>query len=274
MLKYAWTVVYASIMGHLHTKEGLPCQDACEVKDLGDGWGVAVVADGAGSCQNADQGAQQTVNLAIQHFANAVHKNKWVQKNKLPSQNQWQLLASENLGYIKEDLITFSTQKELAFESLSCTIIVLIYSPIGLLITHVGDGRAGYLAASGEWLSMMTPFRGEEANQTIFITSDFEKDIESKVIEEKVSAFCLLSDGCEKSAFECNLFDKEKNLYYDPNRPYPKFFNPNLLALSKITHKSQEEMNLLWQHFLAEGTPQLKNETDDKTLILGMMTKL
>lgn len=274
MLKYAWTVVYASNIGHLHTREGMPCQDACEVKNLGSGWGVAVVADGAGSCENADTGAQQTVNLAIQYFANTVHKNKWIEKNKLPTPNQWQALALENLLLIKEDLMTFSIQKEIAFDSLSCTIILLIYSPIGLLITHIGDGRAGYLSAKEEWLSMMTPFRGEEANQTIFITSDFEKAVESNIINEKVSAFCLLSDGCEKSAFECNLYDKEKNLYYDPNRPYPKFFNPNLLALSKLSNQSQEDMNLLWQNFLAEGNTQLKNETDDKTLILGMMTKV
>ncbi len=269
-----WIVVYACALGHLHTREGLPCQDACAVKDLGRGWGVAAVADGAGSCQNSDKGAQQTIHLAIEHFVNLVHKSQWIEKNQLPTANQWKTMALENLMLIKEDLEIFSTQNNIDFDSLSCTIILLIYSPIGLLITHIGDGRAGYMNANQEWLSMITPFRGEEANQTIFITSDFEKTVESNVINEKIGAFCLLSDGCEKSAFECNLYDKEKNLYYDPNRPYPKFFNPNLLALSNLNGKSQEEMNLLWQLFLTEGNPQLRNEPDDKTLVLGMIAKV
>ncbi|TAH20811.1 MAG: protein phosphatase 2C domain-containing protein [Cytophagales bacterium] len=269
-----WTVVYASVIGNLHVREGMPCQDACAIKDLAEGWGIAVVADGAGSCQHSDKGAQQTVYLAIQHFANTVYKNQWIEKNNLPAQSQWDRLALENLMRIRDDLQTFSKQNQLPFESLSCTIIVLIYSPVGLLITHIGDGRAGYLNAQEEWQSMITPFRGEEANQTLFITSDFEKEVESRVINEKISAFCVLSDGCEKSAFECNLFDKEKNLYYDPNRPYPKFFNPNILALSKLDNMNQEQKNLLWQQFLIEGNAQLKNETDDKTLILGMIAKV
>jgi hypothetical protein len=83
----------------------------------------------------------------------------------------------------------------------------------------------------------------------------------------------LLSDGCEKSAFECYLYDKEKGKYYDPNRPYPKFLDPNINAIKLLAkqNKTQEEMNLLWLSFLEGGNPQLKNETDDKTMILGVL---
>lgn len=271
-----WTIVYASVIGNLHIKESLPCQDACAVKDLGKGWGIATLADGAGSCEHSNMGALQSVHLAIQHFTNWIHQNQWIERQILPTEEAWNASAATTLRAIKEDLLIFSQQKEISFESLSCTLIVLIYSPLGILLTHVGDGRAGYLSAQQAWHSLMTPFKGEEANQTIFVTSDFEEDItsklESKVVKGEVLAFCLLSDGCEKSAFECNLFDKEKGVYYDPNRPYPKFFDPNLHAIKALEkqHKSQEEMNALWQNFLESGNPQLKNESDDKTLILGV----
>lgn len=90
--------------------------------------------------------------------------------------------------------------------------MVVIYSPLGLLAVHVGDGRMGYKTMSGEWKSMMTPHKGEEANQTIFLISEFW-DIpnyelsgvlvpESIVIREPVQAFALMSDGCEHTAME------------------------------------------------------------------------
>jgi hypothetical protein len=273
-----WTTVYASVIGNLHIRENLPCQDACAIKDLGQGWGIAALADGAGAYEHSDKGARQVVNLAVQHFANEVHRNSWIEKQILPTEEAWTTIAVHTLKTIKEDLSVFSRQNNMTLESLSCTIIVLIYSPLGVLLTHIGDGRAGYLDAREEWHELMTPFRGEEANQTIFITSDFEEDItnkvESRIVEDAILAFCLLSDGCEKSAFECNLFDKQKNIYYDPNRPYPKFFDPNINAIKALEkqNKTQQEMNELWHSFLEVGNAQLRNENDDKTLILGVKT--
>lgn len=267
-----WIVVWASAIGGLHAKENLPCQDACLVKNLGKGWGIATLADGAGSCENSHKGAEQCVQLAIQHFANLIHQKEWIEKNFLPYETEWKKLASEQLLLVKQDLQIFAQQNAITLESLSCTLIVVVYSPLGLLLTHIGDGRAGYFNTKAEWHSLMTPFRGEEANQTIFITSEFTENIGIKLIKEEIQAFCLLSDGCEKAAFECNLYDKEKNIYYDPNRPFPKFFNPNILALKGLEkqQKSQNEMNQLWQNFLQNGNPQLQHEPDDKTLILGV----
>jgi hypothetical protein len=267
-----WITVWASAIGNSHIKENLPCQDACMVKNLQGGWGIAALADGAGSCEYSDKGAQQTVQLAIQYFANEVHKKQWAKENYLPSEQEWEDTAIYSLKMIKSDLQTYALQNNLDFDGLSCTVIVLVYSPLGLLLTHIGDGRAGYLNEKEEWLSLMTPFKGEEANQTIFITSDFEEFIENKIISSHVNAFCLLSDGCEKSAFECNLYDRDTHKYYDPNLPYPKFFNPNILALRELykQKQTQDAMNALWQSFLEGGNPQLKNEPDDKTLILGV----
>ncbi len=267
-----WIVVWASVIGGLHAKENLPCQDACLVKNLHQGWGIATVADGAGSCEYSHKGAEQCVQLATQYFANLIYQKEWIEKNILPCEKEWGKLALEQILLIKQDLQTFAQQHVIPFESLSCTLIILIYTPLGLLLAHIGDGRAGYLNTKEEWHSLMYPFKGEEANQTIFITSDFEENIATKVVKEEIQAFCLLSDGCEKAAFECNLYDKEKSLYYDPNRPYPKFFNPNILALKELERqqKSQSEMNQLWQNFLHSGNAQLQHEPDDKTLIIGV----
>ena len=150
----------------------------------------------------------------------------------------------------------------------------------GLLVTHIGDGRAGYLNAADEWHALITPFHGSEANETVFITSDIWSDdiidtyLSADVVAGEVKAFCLLSDGCEKAAFECNLYDAENEVYYDPNRPFPLFFKSNIDIIPKLFENglSQDEVNTNWQAFLAGGNETLKTESDDKTLILAVKT--
>ncbi len=87
-----------------------------------------------------------------------------------------------------------------------------------------------------------------------------------------MTAFCLLSDGCEKASFEVNLFDADTNKYYDPNRPYLPFFEPNIYALQNLyeQQKSQTEINQLWADFLEAGNNKLRIEPDDKTMILAV----
>ncbi|MBK7438376.1 MAG: protein phosphatase 2C domain-containing protein [Saprospiraceae bacterium] len=48
----------------------------------------------------------------------------------------------------------------------------MCFSKSGLICSHIGDGRAGYQDNENTWHSVLEPFKGEEANQTIFITSD------------------------------------------------------------------------------------------------------
>src|ERR1043166_3667928 len=129
----------------------------------------------------------------------------------------------------RNNLLAFAKEKGYEFSSLACTIIVVIYTPNGLLVTHVGDGRAGY-CLEGEWKPLIVPHKGEEANQTIFLSSKIwaQDDSfimsgvpvpESKVVEGKVAAFTLMSDGCEHHAFECSKIDPTTHRWSDPNLP-------------------------------------------------------
>jgi hypothetical protein len=276
MQKQKWIFAYASAIGNSHITEKIPCQDFCSVENYNN-FSIAIVCDGAGSCSNSQIGSKNVTEFCQFHFGNLIKKHKW-NLSKLPTQKYWHSEAKKTLRTIKEDLVNFSINDNLDFKSLSCTVIVTIVLKHGLLVTHIGDGRAGYCNMKDEWFPTITPFHGELANQTVFITSDIwnEKDIdnyiESKVIKEQVKAFCLLSDGCEKASFECNLFDQVKETYYDPNKPYSLFFNPNVKILPELhnQNKTQEEINTLWETFLTKGNEKLKIEPDDKTLILGV----
>jgi len=276
MQKYDWVFAHSSVRGNSHLLENIPCQDANEVFQHPK-FNICVVCDGAGSCSYSDLGAKIVSTSCLFHFKELINKNRWYQRRKFPTYSKWHKQAKNTLSIVKEDLINYSIQENIDLKNLSCTVIVLITLDSGILVTHIGDGRAGYCNINDDWFSIIRPYKGELANQTVFITSDIWKDdiidnyIESNIIDDNIKAICLLSDGCEKAAFECNLFNEEEGLYYDPNKPYPLFFNTNVKLLPSLKKMGkEEEINKLWEEFLTSGNDTLKFEPDDKTIILGV----
>ncbi|RKZ92577.1 MAG: hypothetical protein DRR19_03850 [Candidatus Parabeggiatoa sp. nov. 1] len=274
-----WFVIGGTVIGQSHIDSQLPCQDSHYYKEIANGWGIAIVADGAGSAANSHLGSEFVAKTAAQAFNQLVTNQEWHIKNQLPSENNWHVLATETLKTVRMTLENYATQKKLESKSLACTVIIVIYSPIGILITHIGDGRAAYCNLSNEWKPMMRPWKGEEANATVFMTSaiwnnkEINPFIESRVINERPLAFTLMSDGCEKASFECSQFESSTNKWSDPNNPYPKFFQPLVNTLKNLEKAGTpvDEVQAKWQHFLNNGNQTLTDEPDDKTMVLGVL---
>ena len=273
----------ASVQGNGHISSNIPCQDHSAYEYLGEGWGIAITSDGAGSAKHSDVGSKITVSRTMHYMKTIVESEGWIKKNELPSEIRWTKLALKGLRLVHDDVQKFAGQKGIEFKSLSATVIVVIHSPFGLLVAHVGDGRSGYRDMNGEWHSMSTPHKGEEANQTIFIPSEFW-DIpfyemsgvmvpEARVINQPVSAFTLMSDGCENTSWLYNQLNKTTGKFYDPNTPHKGFFEPlcETLQQSRKQGKSENERASEWYQFIKEGNQKFKDETDDKTMILGVL---
>jgi hypothetical protein len=278
-----WFLVGGSSIGKSHISIGKPCQDNHYCKNIDKNWGISVICDGAGSAENSHLGSQFVSEKTIDVFKDYLVSNKFVSKNKLPNDVEWQNISNLAFRNIYNSLCDFAEKNKIGFSSVACTVIVVVFTPIGLLSSHIGDGRAGYCNVNGEWKSLITPHKGEEANQTIFITSSAwisEKNFkmsdvlvpECRVITEKVTAFTLMTDGCETHSFDCSKMDQETNKWIDPNIPDEKFFNPLLNQLKSMYNNkvSSDEVTSRWLNFIDEGTNGLKNESDDKTLILGV----
>lgn len=280
-----WLIIGASVRGNGHISMGLPCQDSSNYKSLGNGWGIAVTSDGAGSAKRSEIGSAIAVQRAIFHFEKLIMDRNWIGKQMLPSEAEWIKLSFKVLKLIHDEIESFSIQKDVNFKDLSSTIIVVIHSPFGLLVCHIGDGRAGYQDSNGEWHSLITPHKGEEANQTIFIPSDFWKIPfyemsgvtvpESRVITGKIKAFTLMSDGCESTSWKCNLFNEATNKYYDPNLPHKPFFDSivNTLLTFNKENIPNEERKVKWASFITKGNDSFIKESDDKTMIVGALYK-
>ena len=195
-----WMYAYASVIGNSHVSDSKPCQDHCRVEHY-ENCSIIVVCDGAGSCTHSDIGSKATTELAVYRFQEAISDLAWDNGKARPSLKSWKELAKKTLREVRNDLEEFALHEGLEFKSLSCTVIVAIQLKDALLLTHIGDGRAGYCNAKDEWLPLMIPFRGKEANETVFITSDIWEDalldtyLESVLVEEEIKSFCLLTDG-------------------------------------------------------------------------------
>ena len=278
-----WIIVGASVQGNGHISMNLPCQDSHAYEYIRDGWGIAITSDGAGSAKLSHIGSAASAARAMFHFKDLVEKERWIEKGTLPSDIEWMKKSYQVLKTVRNELELLAKNNKCDIKDLSATIIVVIHTPIGLLSVHIGDGRAGYKDMNGEWHSLITPHKGEEANQTIFIPSDFWNIQfyemsgvtvpESRIVREQVSAFTLMSDGCEGTSWLWNQYNESTGKYYDPNMPHKTFFD-SLLKTLQLFRKEKtpiEERKEKWYNFIKEGNKSFMKETDDKTMILGAL---
>ena len=281
-----WVIVGASVKGNGHIQSNMPCQDNHMFESLNNGWGIAIVSDGAGSAAHSELGSKIVVSRGIFHFKNLIEKEKWIAKQSLPTDIEWFQKSYAVLKDIRNDVMMVAQKNNIDVKSLSATCLVVIYSPFGLLTVHIGDGRMGYKSMFGEWKSMMTPHKGEEANQTIFLVSDFWSIPnyemsgvlvpECRVIRENVKAFALMSDGCENTAWLCSALNSNTGKYEDRNLPFDKFFNPLEETLLTFDKNSilEEERQSKWYKFIESGTSGFTKEQDDKTMIYAINVDL
>ncbi len=273
-----WKCYGISVQGKGHMISNLPCQDfhKIEMLDADHGIGVAVVSDGAGSKKNSDIGSQFVCEKTVQHLKEAIEKLNWRADN-FPTPNVWDGVIRVIVQLIQNDLFEYERASQCSFDSLGATWMVMLFSPQKTYFAHIGDGRAGVLVKDG-WKAVLTPHKGKEANQTVFITNKvLEEGLrisgvpvpETIVIDEPINAFVLMSDGCENGLW---IKSRKEDLpdgdfrYITQNTPFAPALNDILDRIQKCETEDYEQM--LFKIINHYNKP-LKNETDDKTLCLG-----
>ena len=271
-----WIVAGASSIGRGHIKENKPIEDSYYCEPWGNGWGIAVVSDGAGSREKSATGSK----LVSQTYAPQIfkrHLNKFFDTHELPSLEQWQKISLRSLYECAYSLSEYTLAQDDDFALYACTIIVVIYTPYGILCTHIGDGRACYRDTSGVWLSCMKPYNPdpEEPSATVFITSPIWEDLKTAQeyigyrVLEGATAFALLSDGVESYCFTCTPRDPVTG--DDPNTPLQGFFE----GINQAFHGVKADESKIEQEigdYLIKN-PRLANEIDDKTLVFGYFSQ-
>lgn len=273
-----WTLAFASATGKSHRENNIPCQDAFRMKRLPCNCGIAIVADGAGSSSHSQLGSRLLADIGITLFSDKLSKSGFLRKKRPLRKDHWRRIVLKCFTQLQTELIKLSDDKGLHIKNLSSTIIVVAFSPWGIMSAHIGDGRAAYCNLDKLWQSIITPFSGSEAGATVFFTTKEVWDkpdrfIETRCIKDNVTGFSLSSDGLEKTTFLCYVKYPNKELFSDPNKPFEEFFNPIGKSLYQMSAKgwNQRKINATWQDFLDKGNERLINESDDKTMIIGIL---
>lgn len=272
-----WVIAKGSSIGGRHIEDKLPCQDSNAVYvNLENDYILAIVSDGAGSASHSEIGSKIVVDKGIEILNEKLSKipfSELIHKERIEVEK----FFIEFYKLLHNNLVEYSLENGIPIKSLAATSIVVVLNNAGLICSHIGDGRAGYQDFENNWHSVLEPSKGEEVNQTIFITSDIWENptefIKTIKVNNPIQSFTLMSDGCESATYELNRFNEESQLYEKLNNPYPKFFNPNIEILRKLVAdgKSSEEIDDLWVKFLHNGNSKFESELDDKTIILGTL---
>ena len=270
-----------SIQGKGHIADDVPCQDyhCIEVLDSEKNIAIVAVSDGAGSAKNSAIGSKTVCESSIKYLKMAIDKFNWLEE--LPNETVWNKVIREVVRLVQIDLNEKARNNDFEFKSLASTLLLLFYTPQKTYFAHIGDGRAGIKNNRDEWKSIMTPHKGEEANQTVFVTNEVLNPADLKisgvfvpetmVVEETLKAFIIISDGCEDGLWVKN---KKENLdngdfkYISLNEPFSPAIEKLILFIKDKRYDKQKE-NLLFQ-FIDRYNENLKEEVDDKTICIGI----
>ena len=248
-----WQVIGAAVQGLSHQKQGLPCQDALEYGCLPGGILLVALADGAGSAQHAELGAQAAVQASVDWLRASL-------ENDQPSECcEWEEVIWESFQNARTALEQLAEEHDETLRSFATTLTCLVATPERLVVGQVGDGAVVAVGEDGDLNTVTTLQRGEYANETNFLTQDQALDLVAiQVIDEQVQALAVMSDGLTRLAL------KRPN-----NEPHSPFFKP-LFAFVESSASSNDpaQANDALIEFLA--SPRVCERTDDdKALLLA-----
>ena len=270
-----WILIGDSVIGKSHEASNpkMPCQDSCFFKHLENSWNIIISSDGAGSAAKSDMGSTFVSKKALPEILeNRLKAENWFKEQSLPTREQWRDLVISSINELLTALRNeFRIANEQELQEYACTLNFAIHNNKSVLIGNIGDGRGGYLNANGEFKPMFKPFKGQESNSTVFITtsaliSESDQYIFSDVIDESLLSVFLLTDGMESHSFDCSQMVED--VFIDSNVPFKKFFYPILKTIKDIPKIEEEKLEAMLAEMLRNGTNKIKEEPDDKTLIL------
>jgi hypothetical protein len=247
----AWKLLFQSVRGTGHERNGQPCQDCCLARLPQTPHGPVLLlacADGAGSAAHADLGSRhactQTLRLIQQDLAEGLTLPAVERDTVLSWYVRLRRLLEQQAALLSVGL-----------EQLACTLLLAVVGTEAAIFAQVGDGaivtRRGETYAPVFW-----PQTGEYANTTNFVTDPALADrLAFELCRERIDEVALLTDGLQMLA-----------LTYADRSAHQPFFRPMFERLR--SSRPGEQLPRLLRQFLASPAINARSD-DDKTLILA-----
>lgn len=248
-----WRVVAASVRGAAHLQNGLPNQDRLHWEHLPGALLVGAVADGGGSAQHAEIGAQTAVAAAVQAGLERLPK--------LPAPltpEIWAATAREVLEAARQAVLDRAATVPARPGDLACTLIFFAVTPEWAGAAQIGDGAVVLEDAAGQFTALTRPPEGEYLNETTFlISTDALATAQFPWLPGRFPRLAAFTDGLQMLA-----------LKFPGGVPHAGFFRPMLRFADADTDPEAARTRLA---ALLES-PRFTDRTDDDlTLLLARL---
>ena len=245
-----WRVVGASSPGRTHDVQGVPCQDAHAYRVLEDGTLLVAVADGAGSAERAQDGAQNAVLCALAWLADAL------EEGTPDDADGWRALMADTFTVTREVIAAIADEADTPLREFSATLMCVVVTDIWLIVGQVGDGIV-VTEDRGELSVVVRPQRGEYANESAFLTmSNLLDYVAIEVTGRPPEAVAVTTDGLLRLATKMPEV-----------APFGPFFAPLFAFAAGADTSNQGETALAG--FLASERVRARTD-DDTTLVLAV----
>ncbi len=246
-----WKLLFQSVAGTAHGRDGRPCQDSCLAR-LGPGTRgpvlVLACADGAGSAAHADVGARAACRAAVRIVLEDL-RDGW------PPAEAGRDTVLAWYARLRRELLAEAEGRALEPAALACTLLLAVVAEGAAVFAQVGDG-AIVTRAGDDYCPVFWPQTGEYANSTNFVTDPTWADcLAFERRQGPVDELALFSDGLQMLA-----------LNFAGRTAHRPFFEPMFRRLRSAA--PGEGLPQALRRFL--NSPAVNERSDDdKTLILA-----
>jgi serine/threonine protein phosphatase PrpC len=249
-VKPSWRVVGASARGISHQKDDVPCQDAHGYAVVSNRAVIVVVADGAGSADRSDKGAQLAAKGALFLL------KRILEKGVPQDESVWGKMLLWVFDRVRRRIIKLSEEENAPLRAFHTTLACAVASEKWLATAQVGDNVVVAQTHEGRFFAASQPQRGEYANETFFLTMENGLQyVQTRVYFVPICAVAVMSDGLSRLAMAQN------------KEAYVPFFQPILdfVNQSNDISKAREQLKA----FL-ESDRVCARTDDDKTLVVAL----
>jgi len=248
-----WQVAAASKRGSRHEASGAGCEDAYQVVQTRLGVLAIAVADGAGSAEFAEAGA----NIASQRAAADVCTSL-AQVGDAPDDSTLERILEAAMAAALAAVQTEAAKREVDYHELASTMILVIAHRDFIAAAQIGDGATVVADEAGELFSLTVPPPGEYLNETVFLTSsEALQTMQVRIWHGQASGLAVFSDGLQMLCLKWPEFE-----------PHAAFFTPLFEFVRQTTDEAQATGGIE-RFLLSERVGKLTD--DDVTLVLATL---
>ena len=259
MTQAKWRLAHASVVGAAHISQNTVCQDRFLCRQIETAAGVvliAAVADGAGSTNDGQHGAEIACKVFVEQTA------EFLRSADASVESLTEEFGKRLLAYIREKITAVAAAEKKPLREFAATLVGAVAGESGTAFYQIGDGAAVFSATGGaeSYRFGIEPAESEYVNLTDFVTDETAGErLRFAFVEEEVEDLILFSDG---------IFPVAVN--YQTMKPHEPFLMPMIAPLGN--GRGIEGINEKLENFLA--SPKINEKTDDdKTIILASRRK-